>query len=41
LSTLNPNEVDQLELTGLLHDIGKVAIDYKILLKLNKLNEYE
>jgi len=38
---LNPNEVDQLELAGLLHDIGEVAINYKILLKLNKLNEYE
>ena len=38
---LNPNEVDQLELVGLLHDIGKVAIDYRILLKPNTLNEYE
>lgn len=38
---LNPNEVDQLELAGLLHDIGKVAIDYKILLKPDNLNEHE
>lgn len=38
---LSQDEVDQLELAGLLHDIGKVDIDYKILSKPNNLNEYE
>lgn len=38
---LNPNEVDQLELASLLHNIGNVSIDYKILLKSDNLNEYE
>lgn len=38
---LSQNEIDQLELAGLLHDIGKVGIDYKILLKPDNLNEYE
>ncbi|EHI96762.1 diguanylate cyclase and metal dependent phosphohydrolase [Clostridium sp. DL-VIII] len=30
---LTQDEIQKLELAGLLHDIGKVAIDYKILLK--------
>jgi diguanylate cyclase (GGDEF) domain len=38
---LSQNEVDQLELAGLLHDIGKVGIDYQILSKPDNLNEYE
>lgn len=38
---LDEDEIKKLELAGLLHDIGKVAVDYKILLKHDDLTESE
>lgn len=38
---LSSNEIYKLELAGLLHDIGKVAIDCKVLFKPYKLNNSE
>lgn len=38
---LSPREINQLELAGLLHDIGKAVVNKEILLKPDKLSEYE
>lgn len=38
---LGINDIEQIKIAGLLHDIGKIAVDEKILNKPGKLTEYE